>query len=167
MAATLVLVRIDDRLIHGQVAIGWVKAVSPDAIVVANDAVAADSLQRNLMELATPPNLQVVICRVDEVAGVLAQDSLSGRRLLLLFSTPQDVLKAVASGLAVQKINLGGMRFKPGKRQIMKAVSIDDQDAATFKELLARRIRVTVQMVPTDEPVDIVKYLTTEGAKEG
>lgn len=160
MAATLVLVRIDDRLIHGQVVIGWVKATSPDTIVVANDAAAADTLQRSLMELATPSNLQVAICRVDEVASLCGSPQMNGRRLLVLFSTPQDVLRAVTGGLDVRRLNVGGMRFKPGKRQILKAVSIDGQDEAVFRDLAARGVHTTVQMVPTDEPTEIGKYLT-------
>jgi mannose/fructose/sorbose-specific phosphotransferase system IIB component len=159
MAATLVLVRIDDRLIHGQVAIGWVKATSPDTIVVANDAVASDSLQRNLMELATPPHLQVAICRVDECAALCNGPQFAAKRVLVLFSSPQDVLRAVEAGLDLHQLNVGGMRFKPGKRQILKAVSIDDQDVAVFRDLAQRGIKITVQMVPTDEPVEISKYL--------
>jgi len=162
MAAILVLVRIDDRLIHGQVAVGWVKATAPDAIVVANDAVAADALQRNLMELATPTNLQVAICRVDETAALCNGPQFEGKRALVLFSTPQDVLRAMEAGLALRQLNVGGMRFKPGKRQIMRAVSIDVQDVAAFQDLRRQGVRVTVQMVPTDDPVDITKYLTTE-----
>lgn len=162
MPAIPVLVRIDDRLIHGQVAIGWVKAVAPDVIVVANDAVAADSLQRNLMELATPSNLQVVICRVSELAALCAGPALAGKRILVLFSTPQDALRVAESGLVFSALNVGGMRFKPGKRQVMKAVSIDDADVETFRALQARGVKATVQMVPTDEPVDIAKVLTAQ-----
>lgn len=161
MSATLVLVRIDDRLIHGQVAVGWVKATSPEVIVVANDAVAADALQRNLMELATPQNLQVAICRIEEAVGLCSGERLAGRRVLVLFSTPQDVLRAVTAGLKLDRLNVGGMRFKPGKRQVLKAVSLDEEDVRVFRDLLARGIQTTVQMVPTDEALDIEKVLTT------
>jgi mannose/fructose/sorbose-specific phosphotransferase system IIB component len=159
MPATLVLVRIDDRLIHGQVAVGWVKATTPEVIVVANDAVAADALQRNLMELATPQSLQVAICRVEEAVGLCQGPRLAGKRVLVLFATPQDVLRAVTAGLKLARLNVGGMRFKPGKRQVLKAVSLDEEDVKTFRALQAQGIQVTVQMVPTDEPVEIEKVL--------
>lgn len=159
MATRFVLVRIDDRLIHGQVAIGWVKATSPSHLVVANDAVADDPLQRSLMEMAAPPSLQVHLCRVAELPAVLASPDLQEQRLLVLFATPRDALRAVEAGLAVKEINVGGMRFQTGKRQVLKAVSIDQQDAECFRKLLARNVRVTVQMVPTDEPLDIAAYL--------
>ncbi len=160
MAADLVLVRIDDRLIHGQVAVGWAKVVTPDFIAVANDVVAGDTLQRSLMELATPSHLGVHICRVEDIAEACRKAPLDGKRVLLLFSTPQDVLRAVESGLAVTRVDVGGMRFSPGKRQIMRAVSIDDQDVACFQALLAHNIKVSIRMVPTDDDVDMAKYLT-------
>jgi PTS system mannose-specific IIB component len=162
MAAELVLVRIDDRLIHGQVAVGWAKVVTPDFIAVANDAVAADTLQRSLMELATPTHLGVVICRVDEIAAACQRAPLDGKRVLLLFSTPQDLLRAVESGLAVKQADVGGMRFSPGKRQVLRAVSLDDADEACFYALLKKGLKVSVRMVPTDDDSDIVKYLQPE-----
>jgi mannose/fructose/sorbose-specific phosphotransferase system IIB component len=162
MAAELVLVRIDDRLIHGQVVVGWAKVVTPDFIVVANDAVAADSLQRSLMELATPSHLGVVICAVGEAAAACRRPPLEGKRALLLFSTPQDLLRAVESGLPVARADVGGMRFSPGKRQVLRAVSLDDADEACFHALLKKGIQLSVRMVPTDEGVDIRKFLTPE-----
>jgi mannose/fructose/sorbose-specific phosphotransferase system IIB component len=160
MEKNLVLVRIDDRLIHGQVAVGWVKATTPNLLLVANDTVAADPLQRSLMELAAPPDVEVRVATVPEAVELCHGPETKEQRILLLFSTPQDVLRAVEGGLALRQLNVGGMRYLPGKRQILKAVSIDDQDAACFRELVTRGIHVTVQMVPTDEPVDIAKVLT-------
>ncbi len=159
MAAKLVLVRIDDRLLHGQVAIGWVKATMPTHLVVANDAVAGDPVQRSLMELAAPSTLKVTICRVQDTASLCNGIQLHGQRVLLLFANPRDALQAVTDGLEVKEINVGGLRYQPGKRQIMKAVSIDAQDSDFFRKLIERGIAVKVQMVPTDDPVDIRKYL--------
>jgi PTS system mannose-specific IIB component len=159
MAANMVLVRIDDRLIHGQVAIGWVKAISPEWIVVANDNVAEDAIQRTLMEMAAPPNLGVTLCHVSEVAEICASPEMSGKRILLLFSSTQDALTAVESGLPVKEIDVGGLRYSPGKRQIMKAVAVDDKDLEDFQALMHHGIHVVIQMVPTDEPVDMRKYI--------
>ncbi|MBN1596032.1 PTS sugar transporter subunit IIB [candidate division FCPU426 bacterium] len=159
MAVDFVLVRIDDRLIHGQVAVGWVKAVSPTMLMVANDAVVKDPLQKSLMEMAAAPSLKVKICGVREAAELCAEKELQTGRIMLLFSSPEDTLRAVEAGLPLKKLNVGGMRYSPGKRQIMKAIAISQEDSAYFKALLARGIRVTIQMVPTDEPVNIGKYL--------
>ncbi|NTV53413.1 MAG: PTS sugar transporter subunit IIB [Candidatus Firestonebacteria bacterium] len=162
MAANLVLVRIDDRLIHGQVVVGWAKVVMPDFIAVANDAVADDALQRSLMELATPAHLGLVIGRVAEIAAACRRAPLEGKRVLLLFSTPQDLLRAVESGLPVTRADVGGMRFSQGKRQVLRAVSLDAADESCFRSLLKKGIQIKVRMVPTDEDADIAGFLLPE-----
>lgn len=159
MPATLALVRIDDRLIHGQVAIGWVKASQPDILVVANDAVAADPVQQSLMEMAAPAQLGVIICPVAEVVELSQGGRCTGKRLLILFSTVQDVLSAVEAGLPLKALNIGGMRFQPGKEQVLKAVALNEADKEAFRQLLARGVKATVQMVPTDEALDIRRWV--------
>lgn len=161
MSIKLMLTRVDDRLIHGQVAIGWVKATGSEHIVVANDKVAGDDLQRSLMELATPSSLRVTICRVADTARVLSSPDLDCKRTILLFATPQDVLLAVNQGVKFEQLNVGGMRYQPGKQQIMKSISLDEKDLACFRQLVEKGIKIYVQMVPTDEAVDIRKYLST------
>jgi PTS system mannose-specific IIB component len=149
-------------LIHGQVVVGWAKVVTPDFIAVANDTVAGDTLQRSLMELATPSNLGVVISRVEDIAAACQRAPLDNKRVLLLFSTPQDLLRAVESGLAVKRVDVGGMRFAPGKRQVLRAVSLDAADEACLYKLMKKGIKISVRMVPTDDDTDIVKFLQPE-----
>jgi PTS system mannose-specific IIB component len=114
------------------------------------------------MELATPSHLGVVICRVDEIAEACRRAPLDNKRVLLLFSTPQDLLRAVESGLPVKRADVGGMRFAPGKRQMLRAVSLDSADEACFYALLKKSIKISVRMVPTDDDVDIAKFLQPE-----
>lgn len=159
MAVIFSLVRIDDRLIHGQVAVGWTKAVLPQELIVANDQAVADPMQKGMMEMAASPNFGVTVCSVREVAEVCGQTALNGKRVLVLFSTPQDALRACDAGLGFSALNVGGMRYSAGKRQISPAVAVDARDAETFRELIRRGIRVTIQMVPTDEAQVIEKYL--------
>jgi mannose/fructose/sorbose-specific phosphotransferase system IIB component len=165
MGANLVLVRIDDRLIHGQVAVGWVKATTPDTIVVANDAVAKDAMQRSLMELACPQTLSVKICRVDEVALLLHGPSLDKKRVLLLFASPQDVLAALETGLKFSELNIGGMRFAPGKQQVLKAVSLNESDRQALRQLKQAGLHITMQMVPTDEKLEIDSFVNPPNGK--
>jgi mannose/fructose/sorbose-specific phosphotransferase system IIB component len=160
MPANLVLTRIDDRLIHGQVAVGWAKTAKAEVLLVADDQVEQDQLRQTLMEMAGTPGTQVRICRVAEVAKVCADPELNGKRTLLLFSSPQDVVRAVDAGLRLQELNVGGLRYSPGKRQILKAIAVDDHDLQALQKLVQQGVRVTVQMVPTDDPVDIRKYFS-------
>jgi PTS system mannose-specific IIB component len=159
MTSQLGLVRIDDRLIHGQVAIGWVKTMKSQHLVVANDAVAEDPMQVCLMEMATPPGLGITICPVAEAGLVGSREEVNGKRILMLFSSPGDVCRAVENGLFLKELNIGGLRYSPGKKQITKAVAIDEHDAEHFRKLLGYKVKIQIQMLPTDEPVDIRKYI--------
>jgi mannose/fructose/sorbose-specific phosphotransferase system IIB component len=159
MAVNIVLARIDDRLIHGQVAIGWVKAVQPQQLIVANDAAADDPMQRTLMEMAAPPQVGLSLCQVKELPALLSQEALQGKRLLVLFATVRDALNAIENGLKIKELNIGGMRFSSGKKQIMKAVAIDDLDREYFRKIIAHGVHASIQMVSTDEPVGIEKFL--------
>ncbi|MEW6517006.1 MAG: PTS sugar transporter subunit IIB [candidate division FCPU426 bacterium] len=163
MPANLVLTRLDDRLIHGQVAVGWAKVTKPEVLLVADDQVEQDSLRRTLMEMAGAPGTKVLICRVEETAAACNRLELDGKRTLLLFSSPWDVCRAVDRGLRLQELNVGGLRYSPGKRQILKAIAVDEEDMKAFQKLVQEGVRVTVQMVPTDEPVDIRKYFPPKG----
>lgn len=161
MAVNLVLTRVDDRLIHGQVAVGWAKTAKPEVLLVADDQVEQDQVRQTLMEMAGTPGTRVVICRVEETAQVCARPELDGKRTLLLFSSPQDVCRAMDAGLRLRELNVGGLRYSPGKRQILKAIAVDERDLQAFQHLVRQGVRVTVQMVPTDEPVDIRKYFAS------
>ncbi len=155
----LVLARIDDRLIHGQVVVGWVKHLEANCIVVANDAIAADPMQRALLPMAVPPEIQVEIYKVAEAARKLAGGVEAGKRTILLFSSPMDALRFLKQGGALESLNLGGLRFAPGKTQVLKSISLGREDLEALRQLREAGTGMSVQMVPSDPAVDVLKIL--------
>ncbi|MCX7919111.1 MAG: PTS sugar transporter subunit IIB [bacterium] len=153
----LKLIRIDDRLIHGQVVVGWVRYLNANHIIVADDVVAKDAMQKALYEMVVPRELKVTILPVAEAAEKIKQNIFAKDNIILLLSRPKDVLELVNRGVAVKSINVGGMRFEPGKRQITKSVSVNDEDCAIFNELVAKGIEIEGRAVPTDEKTDIIQ----------
>ena len=149
-------VRIDDRLIHGQVVEGWVQYLKATRILVADDRVAANALQRSIMELAVPQGLTVTIGGIEDICGQVRAAG-ENERAILLFSNPTDVLRALKSGLLCQSINLGGMRYIPGKRKLREVLSVDDADIASLRAILARGITVCIQSVPNEKPLQLTK----------
>ncbi len=147
-----VFARIDDRLIHGQVVEGWVNFLKATTIVVADDKVAANPLQRSIMEIAVPQGLKVVIGTVDEICGRLRSADLEKERVILLFSNPSDVLRSLRCGMACDTVNLGGLHYVPGKRKIMDVLALDDDDLSALQEILRRGVRIDIQTVPTEKP---------------
>jgi mannose/fructose/N-acetylgalactosamine-specific phosphotransferase system component IIB len=153
---SVVLARVDDRLIHGQVVVGWARHCQADCIVVANDAVSADPMQRTLLPMAVPQGIEVAIYRVKEAAEKLLAGAHAARRAILLFASPADALNFLRMGGELAELNLGGIRLAPGKDQVRKSVSLGGEDRAALAEIKALGVDVYLQMVPTDpkESVD-------------
>ncbi|MFD1670549.1 mannose/fructose/sorbose PTS transporter subunit IIA [Agrilactobacillus yilanensis] len=146
-----VLVRVDSRLLHGQVATAWTKSVNPTRIIVVSDNVAKDDLRKNLITQAAPPGVKAHVVPVDQMIK-LAQDDkhFGGQRALLLFENPQDVLRAVDGGLSFDSLNVGSMAHSTGKVQPNKVLAFDQNDIDTFKKLEDKGISFDVRKVPND-----------------
>lgn len=149
-------VRIDDRLIHGQVVEGWVQYLKANRILVADDRVAANALQRSIMEIAVPQGLLVTIGGVEDICSQVRAAGV-GERAILLFSNPTDVLQALNSGLQCKTINLGGMHYVPGKRKLRDILSVDDADIASLRSIMDRGISICIQSVPHEKPLQLTK----------
>lgn len=156
---SVVLTRIDDRLIHGQVVVGWARHTQADCIIVANDAVSADPMQRTLLPMAVPQGIEVAIYRVKEAADQLGGGAHAARRAILLFASPVDALNFRRMGGELNELNLGGLRLAPGKDQIRKNVSLGPEDRAALLELNRLGVGIYLQMVPGDdrEPIQALE----------
>ena len=155
----VILARIDDRLIHGQVVEGWVNFLKATCILVADDKVAANPLQRSIMEISVPEGLKVVIGKVEEICEKLRSSSLDAERAILLFSNPVDVVRSIKAGLTCPAINLGGLHFVPGKRKIMDVLAVSDADLEALQNILRQGVKVEIQTVPTEKPQPLEKVL--------
>ena len=146
-------IRIDDRLIHGQVVEGWVNYLKADTIFVADDVVAANDLQCSIMEIATPRGLKVCIGGVEEICKRVQGPAPAQERAILLFASPSAVLRALDLGLPCSELNVGGMHYMPGKRKLVDVLAVDEQDLLALRQIRARGVKVTVQAVPTQKPL--------------
>ena len=151
------LIRIDDRLIHGQVVVGWVKALTIQRLVVVNDAIAKNTMQKTLMEMAVPAGLKVNFYTVGE--AVQACQANMKERTLLLFSNPVDVLEFAQQGGPLSSVNVGGMHFCEGKQQVSKTVCVNGQDVEAFKELKKRGVELEARAVPGDVRESLEKFI--------
>ncbi|HTB21650.1 MAG TPA: PTS sugar transporter subunit IIB [bacterium] len=157
---SVLLARVDDRLIHGQIVVGWVRALEADCLVVANDAVAADPLQRTLLPMAVPPHIKVAILRLSEAAEAVAKGQLPGRRAILLFSSLPDAARFLRSGGPLKELNIGGIRLAPGRRPLRTAVALGPEDVAAARELASAGTGLSLRMVPTELPEPLLPLLS-------
>ncbi len=144
----VVLARIDDRLIHGQVTVGWSEQLRPDRILLANNAIAADSWQKKVYSSTVPPGIQVSILPVAKAAACLVDPEHSTERVLLLTGSPEEMAELIRIGIPVNDVNVGGLHFSAGKREMLPFVYVDRQDLKAFSRLLEMGANLSAQQVP-------------------
>ena len=146
----IALARIDDRLIHGQVATIWSKETKCQRIIVCNDDVANDEIRRTLLTQVAPPGVQSHVVGIEKAVKVIKNPKYENDIVLLLFTNPTDILRLVEAGIDITTVNIGGMSFKEGKTQVTGAISVNDQDIKAFKSLNERNIELEIRKVASD-----------------
>jgi PTS system mannose-specific IIB component/fructoselysine and glucoselysine-specific PTS system IIB component len=152
----IVLTRVDDRLIHGQVVVGWGRPLGIELIILVDDQVAASPWEQDLYRMAVPPEIELRFATVAEAAPALAEWQAGPRRSLLLTGDIGTMARLFAAdGAAVGKINLGGLHHQPGRRQRLPYLYLTDDELARLRELEAAGARITAQDVPSAAPVPL------------
>jgi len=147
---SLVLTRIDSRLIHGQVLEAWVPHVQADCIVVANEEVAQTPLQRMIMQAAVPSSIKLMIGTLEEAAVFLDSAEADRRRVLLLFASSFDALRARQLGIGYVKLNLGNMHTAEGKNRYSCTIALDQGDIDNLRQVAACGVTIVSQCIPAD-----------------
>lgn len=153
------LARIDDRLIHGQVATRWTKETNVTRIIVVSDEVAADHVRKTLLTQVAPPGVTAHVVDIAKMIRVWNNPKYGGDRVMLLFTNPTDVERLVEAGVKIPSVNIGGMAFRQGKTQVNNAVSVDDKDIAAFKKLNERGIELEVRKVSSDQRLKMMDLI--------
>ena len=153
------LVRIDDRLIHGQVATVWSKEANAQRIIICSDEVAKDQIRKTLLLQVGPPGVKVSVVDVAKAVRVYNNPKYEKDTVFFLYTCPQDVLRMAEAGVPIKSVNIGGMAFKTGKTQITKAVSVDESDIAACKKLHEMGIELEIRPVATDKKVDLMSKI--------
>lgn len=153
----ITLLRIDDRLIHGQVATSWAKAVKCEAIFAISDEVANDKLRSELLLQIVPPGLKGYVIPVEKAIKVYHNPQYTGKNILWLVTKPADVLRLIEGGVKIDKVNVGGMTYKDGNKMLSDAVTVGKADVEAFHKLLDLGVDLTMQKVATNPKVEITK----------
>ncbi|MEN4666945.1 PTS mannose transporter subunit IIAB [Pantoea agglomerans] len=158
------LTRIDDRLIHGQVATRWTKETNVQRIIVVSDEVANDHVRKTLLTQVAPPGVTAHVVDVDKMVRVWNNPKYGQDRVMLLFTNPTDVLRVVEQGVDIKTVNIGGMAFRQGKTQVNNAVSVDEKDIAAFRKLNERNIELEVRKVSSDQKLKMMDLIAKVNA---
>ena len=146
-------IRIDNRLIHGQVIESWLPHLKIQRIVVADDVAVGDPLVRTAMGLAVPPDIEVILARIDDVPfKKLAND---GPRTLVLLRDVPSAMRAYHLGLT-GPLNLGNVHAGPARQQLSRSVFLTDAEKEQLVNLTKDGLAVTIQAVPNETPIRVV-----------
>ena len=150
----ILLCRIDDRLIHGQVVIGWGRPLGINLIILVDDQVATSEWEQELYRMAVDPDIEVKFVTVAEATSHLAEWQNNGKRGLVL-TGDLETMAALhsANPEVIHRINLGGIHHRPGRRERLPFVYLTDQELRTLGTLEAQGAVITAQDVPTSPPV--------------
>lgn len=148
------LVRIDDRLLHGQVAYSWKAALSYEAIVIANDNAAADPIRKSALQLAKPDGVRIAIRSVDDAITLLKNEKIKALKVFVIVDNPQDALRIYKGIDETPDLNIGGVQSQDGRLELTQAVYFNESELEALDEIAERKINVSVKLVPSDSPQD-------------
>ncbi|MQS76917.1 PTS system mannose/fructose/N-acetylgalactosamine-transporter subunit IIB [Companilactobacillus halodurans] len=151
-------VRIDDRLVHGQVVTTWVKKNDIEQIIIVNDKVTENKVQESVLKMTAPSGVRIVIFGVEKFIRVYKKNPIK-RTTMLIFTNPKDVFECVDNGVEIPYLNVGQMGKNDEREKVTAGVALGDEDKDYFRKIIDEGIDVQIQMVPNDGITDIKKFL--------
>ena len=159
----IVHVRIDDRLIHGQVAVVWTNTIGADRIMVVNDEVANDDMQKSILKMATPPGIKLSVLTIEKAANRIKEGRYDNDKVFMVIRDPKDCIKLINRGVNITKINVGNMGKKKNTTQIKKTVNITKEHLNSFIELDKMGVDLTARMIPNEEETKLMDFIKEKG----
>ncbi|WP_066022085.1 MULTISPECIES: PTS galactosamine transporter subunit IIB [Clostridium] len=155
MKPNILLVRIDNRLVHGQVGVTWTSSLGANLLVVVNDEAANNQVQQQLMTMtAESSGVGIRFFTVEKTIRIISKAAPS-QKIFMVCKTPDTVRKLVEGGVQLEKVNVGNMHFSEGKRAITKKVYVDDKDLEDLRYIKSKGVDVFIQDTPGDIKHDI------------
>lgn len=150
----IILTRIDNRLVHGQIFLQWCGYIDANMILVANDDAASSHFKQSLMDMAVPASIETRYWSLRETI-VRYQQMEKEYRIFLVVKTPEDLVKLINGGLKVGKVNVGNLQMAEGKQQKTPSIAVNEEDIQAFRTLHQMGCRMEIRRLPQDEPEDL------------
>ncbi len=151
----IVISRIDDRLIHGQVATSWIRRLNIEVVVVVDDDIASNAVQISILKVSAPAEVKVYALSTDKFIEKYKKGILDNYKVMLVFENVYAPLKLVKNNIPIHSLNLGGIRYKDGRKQFAKSISLNEDEVSIIKELLALGVEIEHRQLSTDTKVDV------------
>ncbi|MDF7683573.1 PTS sugar transporter subunit IIB [Lactobacillus sp. ESL0679] len=151
--------RIDERLVHGQVANLWTPKLQVERIIVLDEAAAKDDIQKSGLRMATPMTTRLSVLPVEVAADHLKKDRYGNQRLFLVAKRPEKFLDLLNQGIKLDMINVGNMSKRDGTTELTKQVNINEEDAKLFKQIADQGVKLIAQVNPSVDAHDFLKLI--------
>lgn len=157
--AKIKLIRIDSRLIHGQVITKWLKVASANRIIIIDDELSQDPFMADIYVMAAPQGIAVEIYSVEQAVQLWEDSELGEGELLVLFKGVESCYSAYKKGFPIKNLQIGGLASAPGRTTVFRAVSFDEQDVKQLKELQKGGTKISLQIIPEEPKVEFDKAI--------
>ena len=151
-------IRVDDRLIQGQVATRWATGLKVNRIMIIDDAVAVNETEKSILRMAAPAGVNTSILQFEKALANIKNGNYAGQRVMLVVKSPVILVKMMEAGINLLPVNIGNMSNRPGTTQYKKSISMTEDEKAAVEKLLQSGIKVTAQMVPDEPDVSIENF---------
>ncbi len=153
----MVLIRIDDRLIHGQVVTQWLKDTNGNRILIVDNELVGNRMMQRILKAAAPPGIKVEILTVPDAVTELKKDAVSGENIVILVKYPQVLEEMLDEGIAMKKIILGGMGLTAQRKRFNKNVAASEEEINCIKRIVSKGVTMEFQLVPAERAVNVEK----------
>jgi mannose/fructose/N-acetylgalactosamine-specific phosphotransferase system component IIB len=151
----LILFRIDDRLIHAQVVVGWCRKLRPDRIILADDQVSAEEWEKELYTSAAEPDFKATVLTIADAAEQISGGVFDSEKIFLLVRGPSEALEMLDRGLDTNEINVGGLHFRDGREKITENVWVNGEEKELLRDIVKKGITLEARALPGDNRITI------------
>ncbi len=155
----LKLVRIDSRLIHGQVVTKWIKQTGANEILIIDDLLAKDEFMASIYKMAAPSDTPVLVKSVEEIVSEWKENKLENKKFFVLFKDVDTTHKVFKAGFPLEKVQIGGLGSGPNKKKVYGPIYFDDKDVDLLSEMADNNVEITLQQVPEEPSLSFEKAL--------
>ena len=153
------IIRIDDRLIHGQVIVGWVKALNLNRIIVVNHALLKDKIKMQMMKIAVPSDIEIEFLNIMQAVEKYKNEKWKRIPGILLLESPKDAYEFISHGALVRKINVGGLHMQDQRKQVTQNLALDEEDRYYLNKFAEQNIIMEGRALPSDEEYNVAKVI--------
>lgn len=158
MLKMLKIVRLDDRLVHGQIINNWCTNEDITEIIVVNKEVANNELRKTIIQMSVPQEINILFCDVNDALDIYEEES-NYEKLMMVFGNPFEIIEFIEGGGKLNSINIGGISFKKGRSRLSTALYVNEEELEALKKIYEKNIELEIRILPTDKSIDFSKFM--------